>query len=193
MTVISLMTEDGTQELALRTVPVVVDAKGPVGLLVELDRHDGQQLHEQLEHRVRDAIRDGRLAAGARLPSSRGLAAELGISRGVVTSAYEQLAAEGYLETKQGAPVRVAQGVRAHPPRPPTLSLEPKLAYDFTPASRTSPDSRAIVGCARYAPLGARRRSTLSATATHGACPSSASRSPTTLGASAGRLPTPST
>ncbi len=78
-------------------------------------------------------MRDGRLAAGARLPSSRALAAELGVSRGVVTSAYGQLVAEGYLETRQGAPVRVAEGVRAHPPRPPAPSLLAKYAYDFSP------------------------------------------------------------
>jgi GntR family transcriptional regulator/MocR family aminotransferase len=107
--------------------------RGPVDLLVELDRGGEQPLHEQLERTLREAIRDGSLPAGARLPSSRGLAAELGISRGVVTSAYEQLAAEGYLESRQGAPVRIAGGVRAHPPRPPTPSLLQKFAYDFTP------------------------------------------------------------
>jgi GntR family transcriptional regulator/MocR family aminotransferase len=107
--------------------------KGPVDLLVELDRHADLPLHEQLERTLRDAIRDGRLQAGAPLPSSRGLAVELGVSRGVVTSAYDQLAAEGYLQTSQGAPVRVARGVRAHPPRPPTPSLLARFAYDFSP------------------------------------------------------------
>jgi GntR family transcriptional regulator/MocR family aminotransferase len=101
--------------------------------LLELERGGAEPLHEQLERALRDAIRDGRLAAGARLPSSRGLAAELGTSRGVVTSAYDQLAAEGYLETRQGAPVRVAQGVRAQPPRPPAPSLLQRFAYDFSP------------------------------------------------------------
>jgi len=100
---------------------------------VELDRRGEQPLYEQLERWLRDAIRDGRLAAGARLPSSRGLAAELGVSRGVVTSVYAQLAAEGYLDSRQGAPVRVAQAVRAQPPRPPAPPLTPKFAYDFTP------------------------------------------------------------
>ncbi|HUA44589.1 MAG TPA: PLP-dependent aminotransferase family protein [Solirubrobacteraceae bacterium] len=100
---------------------------------MELKRHAEQPLYEQLEHWLRAAIRDGRLAAGARLPSSRGLAAELGISRGVVTAVYEQLAAEGYLDTRQGAPVRVAQAVRAQPPRPPAPPLTPQFAYDFTP------------------------------------------------------------
>ena len=106
--------------------------KGPVDLL-ELDRHADLPLHEQLERTLRDAIREGRLRPGAPLPSSRGLAAELGVSRGVVTSAYDQLAAEGYLQTKQGAPVRVARGVRAQPARPPTPSLLARFAYDFSP------------------------------------------------------------
>jgi len=90
-------------------------------------------MYEQLERTLRDAIRDGRLHAGMRLPSSRGLAAELGVSRGVVSAAYDQLVAEGYLETRQGAPVRIAEGVRAQPPRPRTPSLLPRYAYDFSP------------------------------------------------------------
>jgi GntR family transcriptional regulator/MocR family aminotransferase len=111
----------------------VPTSRGPVDLLVELDRDEEQPLYEQLERTLRGAIRDGRLAAGARLPSSRGLAAELGISRGVVTAAYDQLVAEGYLESRQGAPVRVASGVRAHPPRPPAPSLLARYPYDFSP------------------------------------------------------------
>jgi GntR family transcriptional regulator/MocR family aminotransferase len=90
-------------------------------------------MYEQLERILREAIRDGRLPAGSRLPSSRALAAELGTSRGVITTAYEQLAAEGYLDSRQGAPVRVAGGVRTQPPRLPAPPLEPKLAYNFTP------------------------------------------------------------
>lgn len=101
--------------------------------MVELDRDGELPLYEQLERTLRDAVRDGRLPAGARLPSSRALAAELRISRGVVTSAYEQLVAEGYLESRQGAPVRVARAVRAYPPRRPTPSLVVKYSYDFSP------------------------------------------------------------
>ena len=107
--------------------------KGPVDLLVELDRCGDLPLHQQLERTLRDAVRAGRLQAGTQLPSSRRLAGELGVSRGVVTSAYDQLAAEGYLQTKQGAPVRVARGVRAQPPRAPTPSLLAQFAYDFSP------------------------------------------------------------
>jgi GntR family transcriptional regulator/MocR family aminotransferase len=107
---------------------------GPVDLLIDLNRGGGHRpLHEQLERTLRDAIRDGRLPSGARLPSSRALAEELGVSRGVVSAAYDQLVAEGYLETRQGAPVRVARGVRANPPRPATPSLLSKYAYDFAP------------------------------------------------------------
>jgi len=90
-------------------------------------------MYEQLERFLREAIRDGRLPAGTRLPSSRTLAIELGISRGVITNAYEQLTAEGYLDSRQGAPVRVAAGVRTQAPRTPAPPLEPRLAYDFTP------------------------------------------------------------
>jgi GntR family transcriptional regulator/MocR family aminotransferase len=106
---------------------------GPVDLLVALQRSGEQPLYEQLERTLREAIRDGRLGAGARLPSSRALAAELGVSRGVVTGAYDQLVAEGYLETRQGAPVRVASGVRAQPARLPAPPLLERFAYDFSP------------------------------------------------------------
>ena len=100
---------------------------------MELARGGERPLYEQLERTLRDAIRDGRLAGGARLPSSRALAGELGLSRGVVTAAYGQLIAEGYLQSRQGAPVRVAAGVRAQPPRPPAPSLLERFAYDLSP------------------------------------------------------------
>ncbi|MFD6250578.1 GntR family transcriptional regulator, partial [Streptomyces roseolus] len=58
-------------------------------------RRRGRALQEAL----REAVRSGRLAAGTRLPSSRALAADLGVSRGLVTEAYEQLTAEGYLRS----------------------------------------------------------------------------------------------
>ncbi|HEX3609239.1 MAG TPA: PLP-dependent aminotransferase family protein [Solirubrobacterales bacterium] len=107
-------------------------AGGP-GLLVELDRGGDAPLHEQIERSIRDDIRAGRLAAGARLPSTRGLAAELGVSRGVVSEAYEQLAAEGYLLAGQGAPTRVARSVRRPAPREPAPSLLPSFAYRLDP------------------------------------------------------------
>jgi GntR family transcriptional regulator / MocR family aminotransferase len=111
-------------------------SKGPVAgpeLLVEIDRDSDLPLHEQIERSIRDNVRAGRLAAGSRLPSTRALAAELGVSRGVVTEAYGQLTAEGYLLTRQGAPVRVARAVRTVAPRVPARSLLSSFAYDFHP------------------------------------------------------------
>ncbi len=101
--------------------------------MVELERDAELPLHEQVERSIRESIQAGRLAAGTRLPSSRALAAELGISRGVVTETYSQLAAEGYLLSRQGAPVRVARTVRASDERPPAHSLLPDFSYHFHP------------------------------------------------------------
>lgn len=106
---------------------------GPVGGLIAIDPADARPLHEQLEQALRSAIRVGRLAAGSRLPSTRGLSAELGVSRGVVTAAYGQLAAEGYLVTRQGAPVRVSDAIRGARARPSARSLAAPFAYDMRP------------------------------------------------------------
>jgi len=81
-------------------------------LLITLDRGDGP-LYAQVEVQLRDAVRAGRLAAGERLPSSRALADQLGVSRGVVVEAYGQLAAEGYLAVRPGAAPRVTAGAVA--------------------------------------------------------------------------------
>lgn len=102
-------------------------------MLVEIQRDAELPLHEQVERSIRESIQAGRLAAGAQLPSSRALAKELGISRGVVTEAYSQLAAEGYLLSRQGAPVRVARTVRASTSRPPARSMLPSFPYHFHP------------------------------------------------------------
>ena len=77
-------------------------------LLVRLDRSASQPLRAQLEASLREAIRGGRLRAGERLPSSRELARELGISRGMVQDCYGQLLAEGYLTSRTGSATRVA-------------------------------------------------------------------------------------
>ena len=134
---VALLNDQVTPTLASFTVPVVAHKRGPVGggpeLLVELNRDEELPLHEQIERSLREQIRSGRLPADTRLPSTRGLATELGISRGVVTEAYGQLSAEGYLTTSQGAPVRVAKAVRATSERPPARSLLQSFAYNFHP------------------------------------------------------------
>ena len=75
--------------------------------LLDLDR-SRPGLGDQLTSALRAAIADGRLAPGARLPSSRQLAADLRVSRGVVVGAYEQLVAEGRLLSERGAGTSVA-------------------------------------------------------------------------------------
>ena len=91
-------------------------------------------LHARLEQSLRDQVRSGRLAPGARLPSSRALAAELGVSRGVVLEAYGQLVAEGYLVASQGAPTRVAGGAGSELAPLAARLPQPRYAYRFDPA-----------------------------------------------------------
>ena len=108
-------------------------------LLVEMDRSAPRALRTQLEERLREAIRSGRLEPGERLPSSRDLARALGVSRGLVTECYQQLNSEGYLQSEVGSATRVASSVSSaaasRPPRTtPTVSLAgaaPRLEVDF--------------------------------------------------------------
>src|SRR5215472_6440367 len=101
-------------------------------LLVQLDRGGGQPLRSQLEAGLRDAIRSGRLQGGERLPSSRELARELGVSRGLVQECYNQLLAEGYLTSRVGSATRVAAGARPAPTGPrPAPAPPPRLIADF--------------------------------------------------------------
>ncbi|WP_371055792.1 PLP-dependent aminotransferase family protein [Rhodosalinus sp. K401] len=72
-----------------------------------VDRTDAVPLSKQLYRSMRDAIRAGRIPAGARLPSSRAAAAALSISRNTVVAAYDLLRAEGAIEARQGAAPRV--------------------------------------------------------------------------------------
>jgi GntR family transcriptional regulator/MocR family aminotransferase len=69
----------------------------------------GSHRRADLEAVLRDAIRSGRLTVGTSLPSSRSLAAELGVARNTVADAYGQLVAEGWLASRQGSGTRVAE------------------------------------------------------------------------------------
>ncbi|WP_163513691.1 PLP-dependent aminotransferase family protein [Fodinicola acaciae] len=80
-------------------------------LHLELDRSAGRR--RALEQALRAAISSGQLAAGTALPSSRLLAADIGVGRGTVVEAYAQLVAEGYLVSHPRAGTRVAAAVRA--------------------------------------------------------------------------------
>lgn len=105
---------------------------GP-GILLRLDRQLQQPLGLQLQAELRDAIRSGRLSAGERLPSSRILSRELGISRGLALECYEQLQAEGYLVTRLGSATRVALSAKSLQEPSPPIPRRPRLAVDFRP------------------------------------------------------------
>ncbi|WBB62509.1 PLP-dependent aminotransferase family protein [Streptomyces sp. WMMC500] len=79
-------------------------------LLIELDRNRtrAEPLHRQVAASIRESVRAGRLRHGASLPPTRTLAAGLGVSRGVVVEAYQQLVAEGYLTSRAGGYTQVA-------------------------------------------------------------------------------------
>ena len=68
-----------------------------------LDRSTGTPLFRQIYAQIRTAVLSGGLKAGAKLPSSRALASSLGIARASAVAAYEQLLAEGYIETRRGS------------------------------------------------------------------------------------------
>ena len=85
-------------------LPLAADRTGPAPLTV------------QVVGQLRTAMADGRLAAGERLPSTRALAATLGISRTVVTGAYAQLFAEGWIEGRHGSGTYVADGASSAGP-----------------------------------------------------------------------------
>lgn len=107
-------------------------ARGGPEFLVVLDRGAGP-LGTQIQDQLRAAIRDRRLGAGERLPSTRRLAGLLGVSRGTVVEVYEQLLAEGYVEAAVGSGTRVAAMPSDAPaPRPPVASAPPRpVEVDF--------------------------------------------------------------
>ena len=89
-----------------------------------------------VEDALREAVHSGRLAAGTLLPSSRVLAAELGIARNTVADAYGQLVAEGWLAARQGSGTRV--GTRtpsrySEPSRTPVESV--RLRFNLSPGA----------------------------------------------------------
>jgi len=102
-------------------------------LMVRLDRRGPGALRAQLEEQLREAVRSGRLAAGARLPSTRALARDLEVSRGVVVDAYTQLAAEGYLVARHGAPTRVSKATARPTDSRRPLTEERPPRFDFRP------------------------------------------------------------
>ncbi|HEY2310664.1 MAG TPA: PLP-dependent aminotransferase family protein [Gaiellaceae bacterium] len=102
-------------------------------LLLELDHSRPASVSRQLEEQMRGAIRSGAWVADEQLPSTRVLAEDLGVSRGVILRAYGQLAAEGYISLRQGAAptVRAAVHLDSETIRPP--NGHPRIVYDLRP------------------------------------------------------------
>lgn len=78
-------------------------------LMIAVDRTTSTPMHRQVFDQIREAILGGRLAPGRRLPSSRALADEIGVSRNTVLAAYDQLFAEGYTEGQVGSGTTVSR------------------------------------------------------------------------------------
>ena len=98
----------------------------------QFERRAGETLRAALERSLRDAICSGSLRPGVRLPSSRALATQLGVSRGVTSEAYEQLAAQGFLINRVKAAPVVAAVARSPVPAPPRAVARP-ARFDLTP------------------------------------------------------------
>ena len=84
--------------------------------VISIERKAGKPLHRQIYDAYRTAIVDGRLRPGQRIPSTRGLAAELQVSRLPVLNAYAQLLAEGYVESRIGAGTVVSNSISSATP-----------------------------------------------------------------------------
>jgi len=82
-------------------------SKSPL-LSLALDRHGPEPLQAQIFDQVRAAILAGRLTPGTRLPATRALATELGVSRNTILGAFERLYAEGYIEGRMGSGTQVS-------------------------------------------------------------------------------------
>ena len=114
--------------------------RGPVSPVVHLvvDSASEVPMYRQVCEGLREAILSGRLARGARLPSSRALAADLGVSRNTVLQAFDQLRSEGYLHGRRGG------GTRAREVIPDSLLTVPRARGGAakSPPSRSAAPAR---------------------------------------------------
>jgi len=99
---------------------------------IVLDRASAAPLAAQLAASVREFVTTGGLAAGQAMPSTRALAAQLGVSRGTVVAAYDQLASEGYLVSTPGGTTRIHPDARPHKP----LMAGPRIRRSAPPEPR---------------------------------------------------------
>ncbi|MBT2405501.1 MULTISPECIES: PLP-dependent aminotransferase family protein [unclassified Streptomyces] len=118
---------------------------------VTLVRESDIPLTSQIQQFIKKEVAEGILHPGTRLPSSRRLADDLGVSRSVVVEAYGQLVAEGYLEAVQGAGTQVVRHLDRGAPAPLVPSLlddghghasrpDPAVRWDLRPGGRNVPE-----------------------------------------------------
>jgi GntR family transcriptional regulator/MocR family aminotransferase len=107
---------------------------------LQLDRDSGVPLQRQLYNEIRAAILGGRLSRGARLPSTRSLACDLGLSRNTIAGAFDQLLAEGYIEGKVGSGTYVMGAA--------FLPRSPRAATRVSPHARPSARGRQLAATA---------------------------------------------
>jgi GntR family transcriptional regulator / MocR family aminotransferase len=159
-------------------------AAGALPLLLSLDPARAEPLNQQLYHRLRSMIQEQRLRPGTRLPSTRTLARDLGLSRNTVVHAFERLTAEGYLEGNTGGGTRVAQTLPESllPAQPSSQSFAQSPAQSSTQSPTQSPTpSQSLAREREHAPVSQRAQSTA-------ACPVPLRTSRTTPGTRAFRL-----
>lgn len=116
-----------------------------------LDQRSGQPLYRQIYDQIRNAVISGRLIAGTEVPASRSLAASLGVSRITVLQAYDQLIAEGFLESRRGSGTRVAALFGAEAERRGTIAASvygERVEHVAPPTIQELADSEPAVGLA---------------------------------------------
>src|SRR4026207_797558 len=109
--------------------------------MIRLDRAATEPLHEQLSRQIRDELKSGRFSDGSsRLPSSRTLATDLGISRSTVRLALSKLHGEGYLRSEPGSGTFVANLL----PESFLTAAQPKTSQSLQGLARISDRAKAI-------------------------------------------------
>jgi GntR family transcriptional regulator/MocR family aminotransferase len=110
---------------------------------ITLDKASGQPLHVQLTGQLRGLILSGRILPGERLPASRSLANDLGVSRITVTTSMDQLVAEGYAEGRRG------QGLFVVPDLPDSVlkSASAQTGYTMKPLQQPRSGRGAVSAC----------------------------------------------
>lgn len=122
------------------------DRRGPLGIAVQIDAESPVPPFEQLRVAIRDAVASGSLAAGARLPTVRALATQLGLATNTVARSYRELETDGLIETRgrlgsfvsaTGSPAQqeLQLAARAYADRAATLGVSPTEALALVSAA----------------------------------------------------------